>query len=439
MAGKEMMAMKCRLFTLRVAGLALSCLAGSCSDAASGEPPNGGKLVLSAPLTHSDWVLKDNMPGLDDGLAGVRHMLDMCKAAGWSKIHWRCLDAGRSLYPSKLMDPMGPPHGDNYFNPKPEEVGKVGAQKNEAILQKMKDRFHYGTVDSLAEAVRYGHEIGLEIYAWLSINEDDHAWGWPSRYTVAHPEHRWRRRDGSCYRSQLSFAYPEVRSYKLAIIEEILDKYPVDGLFIDWIRTGDVRDPQVDAHGVADYGYEDILVQGFKAKFGIDPHAIPNNDPRWVKHRAEPQTEFMRSVRKLADSRSPRLPVAVLVQHPWSYRGDNPKYADNLQGLLVDVETWAKEGLIDAAVPAGYYAPKSGGTPELAYEHLKKLTGGKTEIWMYDWVPGSAADFSAGLERARKLGCNHILYWEADYIDNNPKKAELQKVMRENAAMPARR
>jgi hypothetical protein len=37
------------------------------------------------------------------------------------------------------------------FNPKPEEVGKVGAPKNEAILQKMTDRYHYGTIDSLAD------------------------------------------------------------------------------------------------------------------------------------------------------------------------------------------------------------------------------------------------------------------------------------------------
>jgi hypothetical protein len=433
------MAMNQRLVTLGAAGLVLGCLVGSRNEATSGEPPAGGKLILSAPLTHSDWVLKDNVQGLDDGLAGVRHMLDMCQAAGWSSIYWRCLDAGRSLYPSQLMDPMGPPHGDNYFNPKPEEVGKVGAQKNEAILRKMKDRYHYGTSDSLAEAVRYGHEIGLEIHAWFSINEDDHAWGWPSRYTVAHPEQRWKRRDGRYYRSQLSFAHPQVRSYKLAIIKEVLDNYPVDGLFIDWIRTGDVRDPQVDSSGVADYGYEDILVEGFRAKFGIDPHSIPNHDPRWVKHRAEPQTEFMRAVRKLADSRSPKLPVAVLVQHPWSYRGDNPKYADNLQGLLLDVATWAQEGLMDAAVPAGYYAPHSGGTPELAYEHLQKLTGGKIEIWWYAWVPGSVDDFLAGLKSARQLGGRHILYWEADYLDNNPKKAELQKVMSQNAAMPARR
>ena len=111
--------------TLYAAGIVwLGFLGGSCETSAD-EPPADGKLILSAPLTHSDWVLKDNVTGLDDGLAGVRHMLDMCRAAGWSRIYWRCLDSGRSLYPSKLMDPMGPPHGDNYFDPQPEEVGKV--------------------------------------------------------------------------------------------------------------------------------------------------------------------------------------------------------------------------------------------------------------------------------------------------------------------------
>ena len=115
-----------RSVTPCVAGLVFTCLIDICNDATAGEPQAGGKVTLSAPLTHSDWVLKDNVQGLDDGLAGVRHMLDMCQAAGWSSIYWRCLDAGRSLYPSRLMDPMGPPQGDNYFNPKPEEAGKVG-------------------------------------------------------------------------------------------------------------------------------------------------------------------------------------------------------------------------------------------------------------------------------------------------------------------------
>ena len=44
---------------------------------AAAEAPSDDKLILSAPLTHSDWILK---PGIDWGEAGVRHMLEVMKA-----------------------------------------------------------------------------------------------------------------------------------------------------------------------------------------------------------------------------------------------------------------------------------------------------------------------------------------------------------------------
>jgi hypothetical protein len=53
---------------------------------------------------------------------------------------------------------------------------------------------------------------------------------------------------------------------------------------------------------------------------------------------------------------------------------------------------------------------------------------------MYAWVPGSVDDLLSGLDLARSLGADHILFWEADYIDNLPHKAALQQAMREHAA-----
>jgi glycosidase len=107
-----------------------------------------------------------------------------------------------------------------------------------------------------------------------------------SEFSKEHPEFRWRQRDGRAYHSQLSFAFPEVRQYKLALLKELL-AYDIDGFFFDWIRTGDVRDnPQTDAEGVAGYGYEEPLVEGFKKEFGDDPAKIPNGDERWVRMRA---------------------------------------------------------------------------------------------------------------------------------------------------------
>src|SRR4051794_17172269 len=61
------------------------------------------KLTFSAPLTHSDWMLK---PNIKWGPEGVHHMLDACKACGWSRVHWRVLDGGRANYASKLIRPI---------------------------------------------------------------------------------------------------------------------------------------------------------------------------------------------------------------------------------------------------------------------------------------------------------------------------------------------
>ena len=113
----------------------------------------------------------------------------------------------------------------------------------------------------------------------------------------------------------MSFAFPEVRQYKLAILKELLRNYPIDGLFLDWIRTGDVRDnPQTDAAGVANSGYEQPLIESFKAAFSLDPREISSGDERWVRWRAKPQTEFMRAVRKLVHSQKRDVPIAVMVE-----------------------------------------------------------------------------------------------------------------------------
>ena len=395
----------------------------------------GRKFILSAPLTHSDWMLK---AGIVWGAEGVHHMLDRCKECGWNKIFWRVLDGGRALYRSKFLLPGGKWDDDSFWNPQSEEdkalfrrfTSNMSDERREAMRKKL-DALDYSRFDSLAEAVRYGHQIGLQIHAWVSINEDDHGWGLRSKFSAQHPEFRWHGQNGKIYHSQLSFAFPEVREYKLSILKELLANYDLDGLFLDWIRTGDVRDnPQNDTDGVADYGYEKPLLDRWKKKFG--GKKISNSDEAWVRLRAEPQTEFMRAVRKLVQKRKRKLPVAALVGHPWHYRGEVNKIDGNLRGLLIDVPTWAREGLVDSVVPAGYY--RDGGTAELAWRALQKETDAKVDVWTYAWVPSTIADAEQTFAVAEKVGAKEILFWEADYIDDRPNTVELKARMRDRAA-----
>jgi uncharacterized lipoprotein YddW (UPF0748 family) len=412
-----------------------STMAGAASLAAwarrvsAAEP---ARLTFSAPLTHSDWMLK---PGVAAGLDGVKHMLDACQACGWSHVYWRVFDAGQSTYASKLLRPASHPEDDNFFNPQTDEDREVFrrffpniTRERAAEILAQLDKTDYGQFDSLAAAIEYGHSIGLKIHAWATINEDDHGWGWASEFSKAHPEFRWVRRDGSPYRSQMSFAFPEVRQYKLDLIRELL-AYDIDGLFLDWIRTGDVRDnPQTDAGGVADSGYEAPNIAAFRERYDVDPQSIANDDDRWVRVRAEPQTLYMREVRKLVESHERRkLPMAVMVGHPWHYRGLQDPIDGNLRGLLLDVRTWAAEGLMDAAVAAGYY--RAGGSAENAYRALEQETLGKVDLWYYAWVPQSVDEFNGQFAAAQSHGAERILFWEADYIDDRSESASLKAAM----------
>ena len=394
------------------------------------------KFVLSSPLTHSDWMLKPNVVW---GPEGVRHMLDVCKECGWNKIHWRVLDGGRSLYKSKLMRPMGPWDEDSFWSPKNQAdealakrfTANLSDEKRAELLRKF-DALDYASFDPFAEAVRYGHKIGLQIHAWISINEDDHGWGLQSEFSKKHPEFRWRGRGGKKYHSQLSFAFPEVRRYKLAILKELLANYDLDGLFLDWIRTGDVRDnPQNDAEGVADYGYDRPLVEKLNKKFGKDAEKISNGDEQWVRLRAEPQTEFMREVRKVIRKQKRKLPIAVLLGHPWHYRGEQNKIDGNLRGLLLDVKAWAREGLVDSVVATGYY--RDGGNTELATRALQSETENKVDVWTFAWVPASTSEVEQAFATAEKVDAKEILFWEADYIDDRANAVELKTALRKRA------
>ena len=126
-------------------------------------------MLLTSPLTHPDWMVRDAVPGVVWGIDGVRHMLDACKSHGLSRIYWRVLDGGRSLYRSRLVTPGEHWEFDAFHNPQtPEDkrlLAKYGMDVAKPLIRRKMlanmakvQALDYSTFDSLAAAVSYGHE-----------------------------------------------------------------------------------------------------------------------------------------------------------------------------------------------------------------------------------------------------------------------------------------
>lgn len=113
--------------------------------------------------------------------------------------------------------------------------------------------------DPLAAAVKLAHERGMELHAWVwlfaAANQRHNALlnqpaNYPGPVLAAHPDWAIVNRQGRLFdqntkKAFLDPANPEVRRYLMALLEEIVTRYAVDGIQLDYIRYP-FQDPTVD-------------------------------------------------------------------------------------------------------------------------------------------------------------------------------------------------
>lgn len=187
-------------------------------------------------------------------------------------------------------------------------------------------------------------KAGMTFYPWFRINNE---YGWAtkdmgkdavSRFWREHPKFREIERSGKNSLTHLSFAFPEVRAHKIALAKEMLS-FGADGILIDTQR----HPPMVQ--------YSRPAVESFRKKYGKSPLDLPEHDERWLRHKAEFFTEFMRALRVETAATDPKLKVSIRAAlHPGKCLKEG-----------VDVETLLREKLIDELIPSAhvYFVPFS--------------------------------------------------------------------------------
>ena len=123
----------------------------------------------------------------------------------------------------------------------------------------------FETFDALAETIRAAHSRGLRVRAWVPQFHDQMA-------IRAHPAWQMQAFDGErvvAFTGRHRREYfvnpvnPAARDYQRLLIEEVVRRYAVDGIILDWLRFDDYA---------MDLGGETRTK--FKAAAGFDPIAI---------------------------------------------------------------------------------------------------------------------------------------------------------------------
>lgn len=214
--------------------------------------------------------------------------------------------------------------------------------------------------DYLGLYVREAKKRGLRVHAWLETfywEVDTQAYPQFPRTPLLdkHPEWRLLLRDGSptCKaESAHNFAnpaHPEVRKLVADMIEEIIRRYEVVGVNLDYIRY---------PAGEMDAGYDDYTRNLYRKKYGVDPLTIERATTssawrHWVWFREEQVLEMARMARERVKKAKPNVTVsAAIFPSPESDRYKSTKF-QNWREMV-------RRGYVDEIIPMAYASSLEG-------------------------------------------------------------------------------
>lgn len=197
----------------------------------------------------------------------------------------------------------------------------------------------YFNGDPLQIALNAAHQQGLALHAWINVYP-----GWcgpnppqdPKQLYFQHPD--WFMRDKNQNIQELKNGYlwlspthPEVQQYLLNLCSELLKKYPIDGLHLDYIR-----------YPGPGYSYDPTSVQLFKHNFKTEPQNLPE---KWVYFRRTAINRLVQKIQKLIQEQAPRVILsAAVVQEPHT----------SLHLYFQDTYRWLANHTIDFVLPMLY-------------------------------------------------------------------------------------
>ena len=223
--------------------------------------------------------------------------------------------------------------------------------------------------DPLSELIRLAHKENIKVHAWVNVYllwSSEKKPKSKKHLLNQHPE--WTARaygdviDAKKKRRQfqqqgtegvyLSPGHPQVQKYLLAVFGELIDKYEIDGLHLDYVR-----------YPGPEYGFNQAAMNSFREETGVDPEIFIENGEeisnivgkgsvkafqrQWKNFKLRSISNLVIALKKKIETTGkPILLTAAVKPNPVSAREQN--YQNWVR--------WIRSGTLDYAVPMNYNA-----------------------------------------------------------------------------------
>ena len=185
---------------------------------------------------------------------------------------------------------------------------------NKSLGKNLPLSLHKEGIDYLPLLIDKFHDADISFFGSIRMNDSHHKSkpdGWlSSDFWKEHQNWRlWEVQDGfSYYNATLDYSYPEVRSLKIETAKEILERYKVDGIELDFCRNPYIFQPS----------------------------------EAWNKRQI--LTDFISEIRKLTNEYSNKKgrEIGLIVRVPFD--------SEKLKLAGMDVEQWLEEDLLDILI-----------------------------------------------------------------------------------------
>lgn len=142
-------------------------------------------------------------------------------------------------------------------------------------------------------------------------------------------------------------ANDQVQTFLLALIQEIVTRYPIDGIQLDYIRYPASFPPDRYSYVATTWGYTSAGRSKFMAQGGMDPTTLtPSDSPeQWAKWNDFKTAQVNRFVQRAHDEiklAKPHLPISAAVF---------PRIEDSLARKHQNWQLWADSGWVDFLAP----------------------------------------------------------------------------------------